>query len=304
MTTTGNTLSKHSHEQRTAVILGLLSVLAFSLTLPFNKIAIHALTGIEIGVVRSIIAGSVAVLILLITKSKLPNSRQIFQLYLASIGLIYGFPILSAQAMKSVPVSHGAVVLAILPLATAVWGILFSRKNMSKSFWAWSLVGASLVLCYVLFRHGLGSMAQFAVGDFYLGVAVILAGFGYAMSGKLSSEMKGWQVMCWLLTINLPILLVLAYWLVEWQKLLIMTPTQTLAMGYLSMVSGLFGFFMWNKALAMGGIAKISQLQLLQTFFTYGIAILFMGEILDWVSLAVGVLVVFCVWQIQQSAKK
>lgn len=287
-------------QANTAVILGLLSVIAFSLTLPFTKIALQALTGLEVGLLRSLLGGIVALLILGFKRCQLPTKPQIIRLYLGSLGIIYGFPILSSLAMKTVPVGHGAIVLAILPLSTALFGVLLSRKTMPTAFWVWSVIGAVLVVSYIAMTkdlHGLG------FGDGYLALSVILAGFGYAQSGKLSQLMAGWQVICWMLVLNLPIILALSWVFVEPSHVLSMNHSHFGALLFLAMVSGLLGFFSWNKALAMGGIAKISQLQLLQTFLTYSIAVLFMSEAWDWLSLIICLLVVLTVYQTQQTAR-
>lgn len=286
------------HCQNQAIALGLLGVSLFALTLPFSKIAVQALTGIEIGLLRSLIAGLVALPILWVTRSPLPTRSQIGRLYLGSLGIIYGFPIFSSLAMKYVPVSHGAIVLAILPLMTAVFGVWMSKKAMSRQFWGWAGLGAILVISYVAVSHDLQGMG---FGDSYLAIAVLLAGFGYAQSGQLAGQIAGWRVICWMVVLNLPILAGLSVALVDWHHLANLTVSQGVALGYLSLVSALLGFFAWNKALALGGIAKISQLQLLQTFITYAVAVMFMGEDWHWVSVAVAVLVVFCVYRSQKA---
>lgn len=192
-----------TNQQRHAVVLGLISVMIFSLTLPFSKIVVQALSGFEVGLLRSLIGGIVALPILILTKSPRPNRQQLIQLYLASLGLIYGFPMLSAVAMQSVPVGHGAIVLAVLPLSTAVFGVMVSQKSMPMAFWIYAVLGSGLVLGYVLMTH---SLQGFSVGDIFLAGAVLAAGFGYAHSGQLSTQMKGWQVICWALVLNLPVI--------------------------------------------------------------------------------------------------
>ena len=147
-------------------------------------------------------------------------------------------------------------------------------------------------------------LQSLVLGDIYLALAVILAGFGYAQSGQLSQGMFGWQVICWMLVLNFPIILGLSLAFVDFSHINMMKASHIGALLFLASVSGLFGFFSWNKALAMGGIATISQLQLLQTFLTYGVAVLFMGEQWNWLSLIICLLVVATVYQTQKSARQ
>ena len=50
---------------------------------------------------------------------------------------------------------------------------------------------------------------------------------------------------------------------------------------YLALVSQYFGFWLWNNALAIGGVARIGQVQLLQPFATLAIAAVLLGETID-----------------------
>jgi drug/metabolite transporter (DMT)-like permease len=47
---------------------------------------------------------------------------------------------------------------------------------------------------------------------------------------------------------------------------------------YLALVSQLLGFFVWNRGLALGGIARVSQTQLLQPFITLAASALLLSE--------------------------
>lgn len=305
-TTTNTHINTNANDnQNLAVLLGLISVMAFSLTLPFAKVAVQALTGLETGLLRCLIAGMVAIPILWLTKSSLPNRLQVKRLFLGSLGIVYGFPIFSAIGMQTVPVSHGAIVLTLMPLTTAVLGSLLTKKPMSVKFWLWSVLGGVLVLGYVVMTYDLES---FGFGDVYLVLAMFLGSFGYVQSSRLAScdinPMKGWQVVCWMVVLNLPVIVLLCLLFVDISHVQSMTALQTFALLFLGLVSNLLAFFSWNKALAMGGIAKISQLQLLQTFMTYGVAIVFMNEMIDLLSVLVCVLVVVTVYMTQQAAKQ
>ncbi len=276
-----------------AYILGVMSVAAFALTLPCAKLLANHLSAIQIGLFRSVLAGLAAVPVLLWTRSARPNASQVKRLLLMSLGVVYGFPILTAVGMKHVPVGHGGVVLAALPLATAIFGTILTKDRPPALFWVASLAGFVAVALFAGLRSDMGD--GFYVGDLALLGAVILAGFGYAQGGALSKEMKGWEVMCWALVLNLPVLLPLSLLHFNAADFTGFGTVQWGALAFLAFVNSLLGFFSWNRALALGGIQRISQLQLLQPFMTYAYSIVLMGELFDPLALVMCVAVILLV---------
>ena len=273
-----------------AYLLGILSVAAFALTLPCAKSLAGHLSAVQIGLFRSVLAALAAVPVVLFTRSARPNASQIKRLFLMSLGVVYGFPVLTALGMQHVPVGHGGVVLAALPLATAIFGTLITKDRPPALFWVASVAGFVSVAVFAALRSDFSG--GFYLGDLALLGAVVLAGFGYAQGGALSKEMKGWEVMCWALVLNLPILLPLSLWEFQPAQVATFGSVQWGALAFLAFVNSLLGFFSWNRALALGGIQRISQLQLLQPFFTYGYSIVLMGELFDPLALGICVAVV------------
>lgn len=268
-----------------AYFLGLVSVAAFALTLPCAKLLTGHLSALQIGFFRSVLAALAAVPVLAFTRSAWPNPGQIKRLFLMSVGVVYGFPVLTAVGMAHVPVGHGGVVLAALPLSTAIFGTLITKDRPPLLFWGASVAGCVVVALFAAVRTDMGGGLY--VGDLALLGAVVVAGLGYAQGGALAREMKGWEVICWGLVLNLPILLPLSWWQFDAGQLADMGAVQWGALAFLAFVNSLLGFFSWNRALAMGGIQRISQLQLLQPFFTYGYAVLLMGEAFDALALLI-----------------
>ncbi len=285
-----------------AYLLGIVSVAAFALTLPCAKALAGHLDALQIGFFRSALAAIAAAPLLVFMRSRLPTPAQIKRLFLMSLGVVYGFPILTALGMAHVPVGHGGVVLAALPLATAAFGSLLTREKPPALFWIASVAGFCVVAAFAATRGDMGG--GFYIGDIALLGAVIFAGFGYAQGGALSKELKGWEVMCWALTLNLPILLPLSIWQFSPAQFSGFGSTQWGALAFLAFVNSLLGFFSWNRALALGGIQRISQLQLLQPFFTYAYAIVLIGETFDVVTLVVCFAVIALVIVSRQSLAK
>jgi drug/metabolite transporter (DMT)-like permease len=68
-----------------------------------------------------------------------------------------------------------------------------------------------------------------------------------------------------------------------------------LGLAYVSIFSMLVGFVFWYRGLALGGIAAVGQLQLLQPFFGLALAGLLLQEPVAWTMVAVTAFVVLCV---------
>lgn len=268
-------------------ILGLLGVTAFGLTLPVTRFVVSYLDPLFIGLGRAVVAALVAGALLLSAKESFPSKKQTLQLIIVALGVVIGFPILSAWAMQSVPASHGGVVLGILPLATATVGVKISGEKPSWGFWVSGVLGAILVVSYA-FLQGIGS---FLLGDFALLGAAIAAGVSYAVGGKLSREMGGWKVICWALVLSFPFILIPA--IAKAPKEVYELPLDVwVSFLYLALVSQLFGFFLWNKGLALGGIARVSQILLLQPFITIVASAVLIGETMDITTVIFALLVV------------
>jgi drug/metabolite transporter (DMT)-like permease len=279
------------NNEKKGMILGLVGVTAFGLTLPVTKVVLPYMDPVFIGLGRAVIAGVVALLLLIWFKQKIPTIKQMKQLLLVSLGVVVGFPVLSSWAMQYVPASHGGVVLGILPLATALVGALIGNEKPSISFWFFSFIGSGLVVCYALLQ-GVGGLN---IADLALLGAVISASVGYAIGGKLSRDIGGWQVICWALVLSLPFILIPA--ILNAPESIVNIPLSIhFSFLYLALISQLFGFFFWYKGLALGGIVRVSQMQLFQPFITLLVSALFLGEVIDVVTLVFVVLVVCSVW--------
>ena len=258
------------------MLLGLLGVIAFGLTLPFTRMVTPALEPVFIGLGRAVLAGLVSAVVLIVFRAPLPNRGDILKLTGVALGVVVGFPVLSAWAMQTVPASHGGVVLGVLPLATAFAATLVSGEKPSLAFWVVGLIGSGLVVAYSLLQGG----GHFAIGDIALVAAVIAASFGYAIGGALSKRLGGWQVICWALVISLPFI-TLPAWLSRPPEPMALDTSIWLSFLYLALISQLIGFVFWNKGLAIGGVARVSQIQLVQPFVTLIGAALLAGEVIE-----------------------
>ena len=278
-------------DESKGMFLGLVGVVSFGLTLPATRFIIPYFEPVFIGLGRAVIASFVAALLLIATKQTRPSKNQFYQLLGVASGVVVGFPILSAWAMQTVPASHGGVVLGVLPLATAIVGSVVSNEKPSVAFWICGIVGSAVVIAYSLLQ-GVG---EFQTGDFFLLGAIVSAATGYALGGKLSKEIGGWQVICWALVISFPFIIVPA-WLEAPQEAVGSLPLNViLSFLYLALVSQLFGFFFWNKGLALGGVARVSQTQLLQPIVTLVASAFLINETINLQTIVFAILVIVTV---------
>ena len=267
---------KQQKQVNQGMLLGFIAVAIFSLTLPITRQIIPYFDPLFIGLGRSVLATLVAAPILLIFKQPFPNKLQIKQLLITAIGIIAGFPVLTAYAMQTVPASHGSVVIGLLPLLTAVFAVIISHERPSLGFWISAVIGALLVIIYSLLQGGM----ELHIGDVYLVAASILGALGYALGAKIAKQLGGWQVICWINVLGFPFSLI-GILLVNSENLELVPASAWLGFLYLALASQLFGFFLWYKGLVMGGTARVSQTQLLQPFLSILAAILLLGEQID-----------------------
>ena len=233
-------------------------MLAFSATLPATRLAVAALDPVFVGLGRALFAAVLATALLAATRSPLPRRASWPRLAVVALGVVAGFPLLTAWAMRHVPASHGAVVVGLLPLATAVAGALLAHERPSRRFWTCAVAGSAVVVGYALWKGG----GALHVADLLLVGAVIAAAIGYAEGARLAREIGGWQVISWALVLAAPFLAI-----PTWRAAggLADAPwTAWAGFAYVAVVSAYVGFFAWYKGLAEGGIAAVGQVQLLQ----------------------------------------
>lgn len=255
------------------MLFGFLGIAIFSLTLPATRFIAPYFSPFFIGLGRASVAAVLAALILFVFKQPLPNGQQVRGLAITALGVVIGFPVLTSWAMLTVDASHAGVVIALMPLLTALIGALISSERPSIGFWATGLIGAVLVMSYSLLEGNL----SFQQGDLLLVAGSLLGALGYAVGGKLSQQLGGWQVICWVLVLSFPFIVIPTF-ITRPEDLSVIPTTVWLSFAYLALMSQLFGFFFWYKGLAIGGIARVSQVQLSQPFLTIIASIVLLGE--------------------------
>lgn len=271
-------------------INGLVGVVIFSGSLPATRVAVLQIDPVFLTVARAAIAGLLALGLLLAFGERRPARRDLASLAVVALGVVVGFPLLTALALRHVTSAHSIVFIGLLPLATAIFAVVRGGERPRPAFWAFSLLGSALVAGFALSQ----GVAASPLGDGLMLAAIVLCGLGYAEGARLSRTLGGWQVISWALVLSLPAMLALAILRMPPSFSAIGAPAW-IGLGYVSLFSMLIGFVFWYRGLAQGGIAAVGQLQLLQPFFGLALAATLLGEPVTGTMLAVTVAVVLCV---------
>jgi drug/metabolite transporter (DMT)-like permease len=282
-------LNTQAHSSR-GWINGFIGVLIFSGSLPATRLAVLEFDPVFLTVARATIAALLGLCLLWLFKEKRPARSQLIPLGIVALGVVIGFPLLTALALQYVTSAHSIVFVGLLPLATAIFGVLRGGERPRPVFWLFSILGSLLVVGYAV-SQGLSAAP---IGDLLMLLAILVCGLGYAEGAKLSRTLGGWQVICWALVLSLPVVAPVTALLTPASFSGISLPAW-LSLGYVSLFSMLIGFVFWYRGLAQGGIAAVGQLQLLQPFFGLALAATLLHEQVSLGMLAVTVAVILCV---------
>ncbi len=284
-------LQTHTTEKTASGWLnGFIGVLIFSGSLPATRVAVLEFDPVFLTVARASIAALLALCMLLLFNEKRPAKSQLLSLAIVALGVVFGFPLLTALALQYVTSAHSIVFVGLLPLATAAFGVWRGGERPRPVFWFFSVLGSLLVVGFAVSQGLTASPA----GDILMLLAILACGLGYAEGAKLSRTLGGWQVISWALVLSLPVMVPLTWFLAP-PSLSGITPTAWISLAYVSLFSMFLGFVFWYRGLAQGGIAAVGQLQLLQPFFGLALAATLLHEQVSLCMLGVTVAVILCV---------
>lgn len=263
--------------EKLGFVLGFIGVAIFAGSLPATRLAVAYLDPWFVTAARAALAGICALLLLIVMRRPLPPKDAFARIAIIILGVVFGFPYFTALAMQTVPAAHGGVVLGVLPLATAAAAVVMTGERPGVGFWIAALIGTLLVIAFALRQGGGGTVSA---GDMQLVLAIISGGIAYTASGSLARTMPGWEVISWALVAALPVSL-LASWALFPDNPAAVSADAWLGLLYSAVMAQWMGFFFWNAGLAMGGISRISQVQLVQPFVTVGLAASVNRETID-----------------------
>lgn len=265
-------------------------MLCFSATFACTRLALTAFDPFVIAFVRGAGAGVAALACILATRVRLPSRHQLVRLSGAALGMVVGFPCLLSFALQIVPATHASVVGAILPLMTAFFGVVIGRERASYGFWISAILGTTWIALFCAYRSGFRGLER---ADLLLLLAFLACSYGYAEGGILAKELGGWQVICWVLALAFPFELVALGSYTSVHGLWVKSPPIWAWAGllYVTAISQYIGFYFYYKGLALGGVAKMSQVQLFLPFCAIVVSHFVLGETIDTATIAGAILV-------------
>jgi drug/metabolite transporter (DMT)-like permease len=269
---------------------GLIGVIIFSGSLPATRIAVDGFTPVFLTSARAVIAAALGAALLGLLRQRRPAASDLGSLAIVALGAVIGFPLLTALALRHITSAHSIVFIGLLPLATALFGVLRGGERPKPVFWLFSIAGGLSVAGFALSQSSGASLS----GDLLMVAAVLVCGLGYAEGAALSRRLGGWQVISWALVLASPVMAILALATLPAAWSGIGLPVWA-SLAYVSVFSMLIGFVFWYRGLALGGIASVGQLQLLQPFFGLALAGLLLHEPVAWTMVAATGVVVVCV---------
>ena len=270
---------------------GLLGVIIFSGSLPATRVAVGGFSALFLTSARAVIAALIGAAVLALLRQARPQRADLASLTIVAIGVVVGFPLLTALALQHITSARSIVFIGLLPLSTAIFGVLRGGERPRPLFWLFAGLGSATVAGFALSSDGAASLQ----GDLLMVAAIVLCGLGYAEGAALSRRLGGWQVISWALLLALPLMLVLAglTWPPAWGGISV---PAWIGLAYVSVFSMFVGFIFWYRGLAIGGIARVGQLQQLQPFFGLALAGLLLGEPVAGSMIAATGIVVACVF--------
>lgn len=278
------------------LLFGLLGVVIFALTLPMTRLAVGPtdapqLPPLFVTAGRAAGAALLSVVYLWLTGASWPTRRDALPLAVSALGTVVGFPLFIALALREVPAMHAAVITGVLPLFTAAVAAWHLRQRPSNGFWACAVLGCALVLGFAAVQGG----GHLVPADGLLLLAMGSAAIGYVAGAQLSQRWRAEHVISWVLVISLPLTLPVAWWTQPAAPGDISTAAWT-GFAYVMVFSMWLGFFAWYRGLALGGMVRVSQVQMVQPFLALLLAVPVLGEPLQAMTLVFAAAVVAVVF--------
>ncbi|GAA5008636.1 DMT family transporter [Acinetobacter puyangensis] len=253
---------------------GLLGVLIFAGSLPATRLALADFSPEFLTGARACIAGILSLIMVLIFKQNKPQIMPYPSIAIVALGAVFGFPFFTALALQYISSAQSIVFIGLLPLSTAIFAVLRGKEHPQPKFWLFAVLGSACIIYFIYLQT---QSKNDLIGYLWMVCAIMVCGLAYAEGGKLSRTLGGWQVIAWALILSLPIMLIFTVFYLP-QSFAHVQLSGILSLLYVSIFSMFLGFVFWYKGLAQGGIAAVGQLQLLQPFFGFVLAALFLHE--------------------------
>ncbi len=273
------------------LLLGAAGVIGFSGTAPATRVADPAFGPVTLTFARIVIAAVLgAVTLAAGGRLRWPGRRHLPGLAAMGLGLAVGYPLFLALAVQQVPASHAAVVIALVPAATAVLSAARNSERLPRPFWLACLTGLAAVTGYAATSGG----ASARIGDLWLAAAVLACAVGYVEGARAARRIGAIPALCWAMLLLAPAAVPLLAAAVLTRPAAPIPASAWAGLGYVGVISMFAASLAWYRGLAAGGTARIGQLNLAQPFLAVGWSALLLGEHISWAVPVTAAIVLCC----------
>jgi drug/metabolite transporter (DMT)-like permease len=274
---------------RTPVLVAVLVMVVWGATPVATRLATEDLEPLVVAVLRTVLAGLVAVPLIAGSGLRPPSSRRSRLLLAVSAvaGFVF-FPVVYTLGQERTSAMHGVGILAGLPVFTGLYAACVARRWPGR----WWLVGCALALVgeaviIAIRSSGSGGDASL-VGDLLVLAAALVVSLGYVAGALLVPRgFSSAATTYWGVVLGAVVLAPLGVGLLLVDGVPHADASAWGAVLFLAVVTSIVGYVGWYWALAHGGITRIAPLQFLQPLSGLALAAIVLDERLTW-PLAVG----------------
>lgn len=260
-----------------------ITILMWGATPAVTEYAIGEVDAALVGMLRTLLAAPLLLLLIPITKVRRPRGTRQWSLAgIAAFGGFIGFTILFSLGLARTSTAHAALIIAAAPITTGLVGFAVSR-NWPRALW-WIGAGIAFLGEFVLIFGGVtasadgGNLASLS-GDLLCVAATIIVATGYIAGGKLSADIGSWSTMTWSVLLAGIVLLPFALPpILGGGAFASLTTGGVLSLAFLAICTSVIGYALWYWALDKGGVSRVAPVQFAQAPVSLFIAVAVLSE--------------------------
>ena len=251
----------------------------WGLTPAATKLAVGEIDPLTVGVLRTLLATCIVLPAGILLRLPLPRKSTEWRLLVySSVGGFVAFPLLFGLGVASTTTAHAALILALLPVFTGLFGAIADRRPPGRNWWIGATVAMVGEVVLIGTRFGYDDPGVTLEGDLMCVLACIAASWGYVTGSRVEPSIGTWSTTIWGLSIGGVVLLpVLGFNLdaTQWEAV---TAVGWGSFAYLVIFPTVLAYVAWYWALARGGTERIGSTQFAQPVVALAAAVVVMGE--------------------------
>jgi len=278
--------------------IALIAVVIWGGSTVATKLAVNELPPLAVAVLRTVIGGLAALVVALVLRLKLPETReQRFLLLLsASCGFIF-FPAMFSVGVQLTSANHASIILAALPVFTAAIAMGWERR-VPKTLWYVGVIVALGGEFLLITSKGPASAGETSLtGDLLVLGGNVFASLGYVAGGRL--QQAGYDstgTTFWGSGLAALVLLPVLPFVIGGTDIKAVSFDAWAGVVYLAVGITIVGYVMWYWALGKGGIGRIALMQFLQPVSGVILAWFLLGEHFGGLFILASILVLAGTW--------